>query len=301
MKRVVSRARLALVGIVAFATAGCVAGPAPGSQAQPGHASAAASSTGRSSDSTPTVTATASPQPIRADIRACVLIYPAPRCEAMLTAAAEILGVADDDVTAIAIAPDPTPRADGVLETLGGARAIIILAQLDGTIHEVPMCFGIPSGPACMNAPMVGVRSAIGAGYRDVPCTGEPPDGCPKPIPRLDPAAVRAAEPLRIGSRVIPVTALGPQEVRLGTATIPNGVLTIAEGRLADPWPAGVRFSSRELSLEVRSLVAGRPPFMNVYEHGWWPGTEAVEVFLVFDVRHVEPGATIEIRNIVVG
>jgi hypothetical protein len=63
----------------------------------------------------------------------------------------------------------------------------------------------------------------------------------------------------------------------------------------------GVRLSSEGIRLEIRSLVEGRPAFWNIHDHGWYPGTEAVEVFLVFDVRHVDPGATIEIRNVVVG
>jgi hypothetical protein len=266
-------ARIAASAILLLATAGCVHGPGgTGTEAMAG-----------------------------TDVRACATVYSEARCEALVTLAAEDLGVADDDVRAVSIGPEWTPPPDGARVTLGGSPGIALLVDVGGAVRKVQVCAGLPTGPACMDRPTVEIRTSIGAGYEDVTCTGEPPDGCPKPLPTLDPAAVLEAKPLRIDRRVIPVIGLGRQEIRLGTATIPNGVLTVARGRLADPWPRGVRFSSRGLWVEVRSLVPGRPAFMNLYEHGWWPATEAVDVFLVFEVRHVDPGATIEIRDIVVG
>ena len=244
---------------------------------------------------------TAGRAPAAAAIQPCVAVYSAERCQAMLTAAAENLRVADDAVTAIEIAPDPTPRTDGILEVRGGARGIVVLAHVDGTVREVPMCMGIPSGPPCMDTPAWEIASPIGGGYSDVPCTGEPPDGCASPVPSRAPDAIAAARPLRIVQRVIAVPSVGRHEVRLGSATLPNGVLTVAEAQLVDPWPDGVRLSSEGIRLEIRSLVAGRPGFLNIHDHGWYPGTEAVDVFLVFEARHFDPGATIEVRNVVVG
>jgi hypothetical protein len=236
-----------------------------------------------------------------AGARPCVAVYPADRCDAMLTAAAERLGLADDDVTAIEIAPDPTPQPDGLIETLGGSRGFGILAHVGGDVREVQICQGIPSGPACLDVPAWTIGSPIPAGYKDLPCPGEPPDGCATPVPSRGADAIAAAEALRIADRVIAIPNVGPQEIRLGTATLPNGVLTVEQAQLVDPWPDHVRLSSAGIRLEVRSLVAGRPPFENIYDHGWYPGTEAVEVFLNFEVRHVDPGATIEIRDVVVG
>ena len=240
------------------------------------------------------------PAPEGAD-RPCEAVFSAARCQAMLTAAAEGLGVSDEEVTAIEIAPDPTPRTDGVLEVHSGGRPIVVLAHVGGAIREVPMCMGIPSGPACMDEPAWEITTVIGAGYADVPCAGEPPDGCATPVPGRERAAIMASNELRIDHRVIPVPDVGRHEVRLGTATLANGVLIEARGTLVNPWPAGVRLSSEGIRLVVRSLVPGRPAFMNIYEHGWYPGTEAVEVLLVYEARHVEPGATIEIRDVVVG
>jgi hypothetical protein len=236
-----------------------------------------------------------------APARACARVYSVERCEAMLTAAAEALDVADDELTSIEIEPEPTPRSDGILETRSGPRPIEVLAHVGGVVRTVPMCVGIPSGPQCMDQPAWEISSLIGNGYRDVPCPGEAPDGCATPLPKIDPTASAGAHQLRIDARVIPVPAVGLREVRLGTAVLPNGILTAAKARLGDPWPDGVRLSSAGISLEVRSLVDGRPPFTNSYEHGWWPGTEEVEVLLVFEARHAEPGATIEIRDLVVG
>jgi hypothetical protein len=233
--------------------------------------------------------------------RPCEAVFSTARCEAMLTVAAEQLGVPDAAVTALEIAPDPTPRSDGVVEALGGARAIVVIAHVGPDVSEVSMCGGLPTGPACMDDPAIGIASRIGGGYTDVPCAGEAPDTCATPLPTLDPTAVAAAEPLRVERRVIPVPAIGRHEVVLGTATLPNGVLTVAQAELADPWPDGVRVSSLGIQLEVRSLAKGRPAFENAYLHGWWPGTEEVEVVLIFEARHVEPGATIEIRDLVVG
>jgi hypothetical protein len=233
--------------------------------------------------------------------RPCLDVYSADRCEAMLTAAAETLGVADDDVTSIVIAPDPTPRPDGVIMTLGGARPITVLARVGADVRAVQMCGGVSTAPACSETQALVIGSAIGAGYRDVPCAGEGPTGCASPLPSLSPDAVQGARPLRIDQRVIDVPTLGRYEVLLGKAVLPNGILTTARGDLADTWPDRVRVSSSGIQLEIRSLIAGRPAFTNYYEHGWWPGTEEVEVFLAFEARHVEPGATIEIRDLVVG
>jgi hypothetical protein len=241
-----------------------------------------------------------SPPPAAA-ARPCVAVYPTERCQAILTAAAESLGVADDDVSSIDIQPDPTPRPDGIIQTLGGARPIVVGAHVGGTVREVSMCGGIATAPPCLDAPSWGVGSPIGGGYQDVPCAGEPPDGCAKPLSTLQPKAIAGARQLRIERRTIPVAGIVRHEVRLGDATLPNGVLTVAQGGLADPWPDGVRLSSEGIYLQVRSRLGDRPAFTNLYEHGWWPGTEPVDVFLVFEARHVDPGATIEIRDIVVG
>jgi hypothetical protein len=36
----------------------------------------------------------------------------------------------------------------------------------------------------------------------------------------------------------------------------------------------------------------------NIYDQGWRPGTERVQVVLVFDVAHFDPGETPGIRDV---
>jgi hypothetical protein len=230
--------------------------------------------------------------------RPCVALHSADRCQAMLTVAAEQLGVLDDDVSSISIDPNAT-APPGV--PLGGGWPTTVLVEVGGTVRKASMCGGIPIGPACDESPEWTIESAIGAGYEDVPCAGEAPNGCASPLPTLAPDAIRDARPLKIESRSIDVPAVGPYRIRLGDATLANGILKVAHGTLADPWPDHVHLSSAGIRIEVVSQVAGRPPFENLYQHGWWPGAERVDVFLVFEARHVDPGATIEVRDLLVG
>jgi hypothetical protein len=231
----------------------------------------------------------------------CTDRYSAARCEAILSAAAEQLQIGDDEVTAVEIEPDPTSRNDGILETRSGG-AFTVRLHVGGDARMVQLCPGVSRGPACSDDPFAWtIESPIGAGYSDVPCPGEPPDGCATPVPQSDPVAVARAAPLRIASRVIPVPTVGRYEIDLGDASLPNGVLTKAEATLADPSLPGIRLASAGMVLSIRSLVPGRPPLTNKYEHGWWAGVEPVQVFLVFEARHVDPGATIEIRDLLVG
>ncbi len=52
--------------------------------------------------------------------------------------------------------------------------------------------------------------------------------------------------------------------------------------------------------VEIRSLEPDGKPFQNVHEHGWRDGLERVEAVLVFDVKRFDPGATVEVRDVVV-
>ena len=232
--------------------------------------------------------------------RLCEDVYSDARCEAMRTVAAERLGIADTDITKLEIAPEPTPRADGILQNTGGGRPVDVLAHTATGVRRTSMCHGLPIGPACTHEQVLTIHSPIGGGYHDVPCAGEPPAGCATPLPRLEREAVAAAQALTIDRRTIPVPGPGRHEIVLGQARLPNGVLTESRAALADPWPDGLSVSSEGIRLEVRSLVPGRPAFRNSYEHGWWPGTEAVEVVLVFEARRADPGAALEIVDLVV-
>ena len=105
--------------------------------------------------------------------------------------------------------------------------------------------------------------------------------------------------PLEIASRDIPIRSAGHLEIDMGRATLPNGIFSDASFALADPHTQAFRVADG-VRLEVRSLDPSRPPLDNVYQHGWYPGTEAVDVFLVMDVTSFTPGAMLEIRDLVV-
>jgi hypothetical protein len=136
-------------------------------------------------------------------------------------------------------------------------------------------------------------------GYRDVPCAGEAPEHpCASPLPSIDPAAATQSEPLVIDSLDVPIDRTGPYEVRLGQATIPNGILSDASFSLGDDSPGDLLLDGA-LVLSVESLDGG-PPFDNLYRHGWRPGTERVRVTLTFRVEWFEPGAALGIRDLVV-
>ena len=228
----------------------------------------------------------------------CQALHSADRCSAMLTVAAEQLGVSDDDITSISIDVAAT-SPPGM--TLGGAWPITVVVEVGGVARKASMCGGLPIGPACDESPAWAIGSALQGGYQDVPCAGEAPNGCATPLPPMAPDAARDRQALKIPDRTIDVPKVGPYRIQLGQARLANGVLRIAQATLADPWPDHVHLSSDGIRIEVVSTVDGRPPFENLYQHGWWPGVELVDVFLVFEARHVDPGATIEIRDVLVG
>ena len=231
--------------------------------------------------------------------RPCVEVYSRPRCLAMVDQAAAEVSKTRADVTAATIVPDPPP--EGAI--LGGAWSIRLRITLaDGSIHDARMCGGIPSGPACTEDPRLSAASVTGpsSGYRDIPCGGEPPDGCPTPFPSFEPDAVEATTPLTVAERTIAIERLGRQEVSLGQGSLPNGILTDAWFEFAEGWPDDVALAEGLGLIEVRSLEPDGKPFENYYTHGWREGIERVEAFLVFDVLWFAPGADLTIRGAVV-
>lgn len=231
--------------------------------------------------------------------RPCVEVYSRSRCLAMVDQAAAEISKTRADVTTATIVPDPPPEG----MTLGGAWSIRFRITLaDGSTHDARMCGGLPMGPACTDDPRLSAHSVTGpnSGYRDVPCGGEPPDGCPTPFPSLEPDAVEAATSLMIASRTIAIERLGRKEVSLGKGSLPNGILTEAWFEFAEGWPDDVALAEGLGLIEVRSLEPDGMPFENYYTHGWREGIERVEAFLILDVLWFRPGADLSIRDVVV-
>jgi hypothetical protein len=236
-----------------------------------------------------------------AEPRPCEEVYPAERCLRMADRATEGTPRTRDDVLAVRIVPDPP--ADPNVQTLGGPRPITVRVELrDGTTFDTQMCGGLSDDAACFDEPpeWLSTGSLISGGYHDVPCAGEPPDGCATPVPSIDPAIAPDATPIVVESLDIPVDRVGPYEVSLGTGALPNGILTEAVWRLLDPWPIGVTFGDRAPRLVVRSLEPDRTAFDNAYTHGWREGIERIEALIVFDVKRFDDGSVVQVRDVVV-
>ena len=187
--------------------------------------------------------------------------------------------------------------AVGMAVTIGGVAVIatIALMLLGGQVSR-------SLGPAPRT------YYEMGADW-DVACTTTTPNGdpggCSTPLPSLEPAAVAAAVPLDVAALDVPITTTGPLEIHLGDATLANGVLREASFRVdgiepgVQVLPPGLQIAGA-IRMEVRPADPSRPPFNNGYAHGWHPGVEAVNAYLVLDVTSVDPGFVLRIRDIVV-
>jgi hypothetical protein len=157
------------------------------------------------------------------------------------------------------------------------------------------MCVGVPSRPgdAVCQEPRIGIA---GSADHDVPCTGEPPDGCATPIV-LDATAVAAARPLQLATFDVPLDRMGHYEVEIGEVGLPNGYLTSLHAGLAEDDPSDF-WMVEAIRLEVRPADPARPRFGNVYERPLVEGVEDATVWLVFDVTEVSPGAVLHVVDV---
>ncbi len=231
--------------------------------------------------------------------------FAADRCLAVVELAREQTGLAWDDITKVSISAVPRDEA-----FLGGGHsvALVTFVLLDGSAREQDVgCAGIGRqySLVCTDRPEILVTGpyGTGGGYTDTPCGatpgGEPGSACATPMPTIDPDTAAMAVPLKIASHDYPIAATGHLEIDVGRATLPNGILSDARFSLADRYTRAFSLSGG-IRLEVRSLDPSRPPFDNIYEHGWYAGTEEVAVYMVLDVTSVTPGASLEVRDLVV-
>jgi hypothetical protein len=229
----------------------------------------------------------------------CAAIYGIARCQAMADVAAAEIGKGRGDVVAVTIVPDPPP--EGV--TLGGAWPIRVRISLDdGSTHDARLCGGVSIAAACPDEPHIDARSAVAGGYLDVPCGVDPDDvsACATPLPSLDPGAVADAQPISVPSLSVPVDRLGEQEVVVADGSLPNGVWRIGSFTFGRTWPSDLALRDAVVVMELRSLEPDGKPFDNYFLHGWRSGVERVRAVLRFDVLWFQPGATLEIEDVVV-
>jgi hypothetical protein len=218
----------------------------------------------------------------------CHTMFSEDRCIAMADVVSADAGKDRGDVIGLTILPDLPEK-----ESVGAASPIRVRAEFaDGTTHETAMCGGIPWGPACSDAPGLAFRSAIGS-YTDVPAGSTP-------LPSLEPEAIEAASSIVIESLTVRIDRKGEHDIVVGQGSLPNGVWRTGALDFAETWPDHVALRDGVVTLELRSLEPDGKPFDNYYLHGWRPGIERIEAVLLFDVLWFEPGATLEIRNLVV-
>jgi hypothetical protein len=227
------------------------------------------------------------------------------RCKAIVEVIGDRVGIAGREVTHIELLPDPgcgKPTDPKVLCT----RTMAFVARVrfrfaDGGSAEDSVFCGVGGQYTilCTETPEIRISSPTMGGYRDVPCAGEAPDGCATPLPTLEPTAESAARTLTIAVRDIPIDRIGKFEVSLGRAVLPNGILTQARFGLRDLKVQTFSVADA-IWLDVRSIDPDAPPFDNYYVRGWHEGTETVEAVVIFEVMSFEPGAVLELRDVVV-
>jgi hypothetical protein len=224
--------------------------------------------------------------------------YPARRCDAIVARAAATAGVDRHAATSIELLPfDRMAGLEPGQVRLGGGQVALVgftFADRPSVTQDV-WCVGVERGLACNEAAEIDVFSGVD---RDVTCAGEPPAGCATLPPMPDPDAVAAAKPFRLASLDVALDHEGPYEVRLGTATLPNGYLSERALDIPDRTPesfwidAGIR-------LDVRPDITGRSPVGSVYRDPF-DGPEPITIFLVFDVTQLDTPSVLQVRDVVV-
>jgi hypothetical protein len=217
------------------------------------------------------------------------------QCAAMVTRAETQSGVKASDAAAIDILP---PTNDGVMRLSAAmiSRVRFHLATGAERTEEI-WCIGVgrEGDLVCHPDASIGFYGGVDG---DVPCTGEPPEGCATPAPTARPAVRAEAVPLRLATLDIPIDHVGHYEVEVGKAGLPDGVLTERSAILADPKPQSFWIEQR-IAIDVRPVDSTRPPVGSIFRDPF-DGVEPVAVFLVFDVTDISPGGVLQVRDLVI-
>ena len=225
------------------------------------------------------------------------LDFPARQCDAIVAVAQANASIAPETVTSIDILP-PSPQGGGLV----GRRMVAEVrfhrsGQPDQT--EEVWCDGSgvtrDDAYACDPDARLGVSGGLG---HDVPCATEEIETCAT-LPASPRSAVRAiARPLRVASLDIPIDHLGPYELEVGDAGLPDGVMSTRSGTLAETNPETFWIADG-IRIDVRPVDPTRPPVGSVYREGF-DGVEPVKVFLTFDVTELKSPSVLQVRDLVV-
>ena len=242
------------------------------------------------------------------------------RCRLIVEELARRDGIAVSDATSIDLLGDPGCLDDnGAPHQCVRTTSFVVRVRFhlaDGaTREESQFCsVGGQYTILCTETPEIEVILPDNYGYHDTPCDGPPvrtespdelmagqtiPPTCPTPFPSPDPATATAEQPLIVPSMDIPIDHTGEYHVALGRGALANGLLEASSLRAADanPWS----FFLREgIWLELTSLEPGGRPFDNYFMHGRVEGTEPFSAQLRFEVMAFDPGAVLQIRDVVI-
>jgi hypothetical protein len=213
-------------------------------------------------------------------------------------------GLGLDDPATIELLGDPECPDGAVGCVVARTMEFVVRVQVTpagASATDHPVFCGIDGDLTllCTETPRIAVHSPTLDGYVDVPCSGEAPEGCASPLPGPDPAAAAGAVALDVAELRIPVSDVGPHSIEVGTAVLPNGLLSEASLVLADDRPRDFGLAADGVRLVIESLDGGGP-FVNAYERGWREGTERIRIRLVFELEWSEPGAELVITGIAV-
>jgi hypothetical protein len=283
---------VAVVGIVSTRSFAGVFGQAWWGAAAEAPPASADGTTGPSTGSGP------SGQPL---IAGCdTLGFDARRCAAVVARAMAQAGN-PTGVVAIALGPvtfDPTSLGSQPLASVGFTLA-------DGTTKTVEfrcMDIGNASDLACSGDPQIGISNGVS---HDVPCPNPCDDNHPGATlpPSPKPAVVAASTPLALPAFDVPIDHVGHYEIVVGSATLPDGLLSERSGELADTRPTAY-WIDRGVQIVVRPgppCTGSHCPEIDSIYHAPFHGPQPVNVYLVFDVTELNaPGAVLEVRNLVV-
>jgi hypothetical protein len=229
------------------------------------------------------------------------------RCEAVVAAAASNVGFDRSTATATSLMAEPgcgmdDPSSD-VINMCTRTTSFVagVRFEVAETVTRTDVFCGLgPPTLVCSESPGLEAIDLHNAGFWDVPCSGEAPAGCATPLPPPTGAAAAAGRELRIDTLDVPVGPVGHREVDIGTAVLPNGILTEATFRISDESQVGFLIDPGIVRMELRSSEPGRPAFDNIYARGASDGPEEVRIFLVFDVVETGPDATVRIADVIV-
>jgi hypothetical protein len=222
------------------------------------------------------------------------------RCAYIVDWALREAGVAADEATVELLGdPDcPGNPAGCVRTTIFVVRVRVTPENGPASDHSVFCGVGGQFSLLCTETPQIALLSPTINGYHDQPC-GEDgaPESCASPVPSIAPSAAKMAVPLRVPSLTIPIDHTGRYVVDVGDAVLPNGILSEATATLRDDVRTDVLIPEK-IWLEV--IGDDGVPLWNIYEHGWRSGTERVHVRFVFTVDAFDPGARLEISDVLV-